>query len=90
MYGDRTRKRMMRKEEQLAEKKLLLAIHGAEIFEGNLVRQDRPYCCGKEIDLLEARLKFREIQIRERTFTMIEPYCPLCGTKVRAVFHIFN
>lgn len=81
---------MKRDERQFAEKKLLLAVCGKEVFEGNIVRQERPRCCGKEIDLLEARVTFRDVRIHNRCFTIIEPYCPLCGKKVEAVFHAIN
>lgn len=81
---------MPRDQEHLAEKKLLLAIHGAEIFEGKIIYQERPICCGKEIDLLEARLTFPEVRIQNKTFTLIEPYCPRCGKKVRVVYQVIN
>ncbi|MDD2335333.1 MAG: hypothetical protein PHD01_02010 [Geobacteraceae bacterium] len=81
---------MTRDEQNLAEKKLLLAIHGDEVFKGKIIRQERPFCCGADIDLLEARLTFVEVKIRNRIFTLLEPYCPLCGRKAKATFHLLN
>lgn len=81
---------MTRDEKYLAEKKLLLAVHGEEVFRGTIIRQWRPFCCGAVIDLVEARLTFVEVKIRNRTFTLLEPYCPLCGRKAKATFHLLN
>lgn len=81
---------MAHKDQQLAEKKLLLAMCSAEVFEGKIIEQLRPSCCGKEVDLLEARLTFRDVQIHNRVFTLIEPYCLFCGKKVHAVFNVIN
>jgi hypothetical protein len=81
---------MTHDEKYLAEKKLLLAIHGAEVFEGKIIRQERPFCCGAEIDLLEARLSFVEVKIRNRTFTLLEPHCPLCGREAKAAYRLLN
>lgn len=81
---------MTRNEEYISEKKFLLAIHGTEVFEGSVIRQERPYCCGAEIDLLEAKLTFPEVRVQNRTFTLVEPYCPHCGRRVRALFQVLN
>lgn len=81
---------MTRDEERLAENKLLLAIYGGDVFEGKIIHQERPFCCGREIDLLNAWLTFPKVRIGNRTFTLIEPWCPFCGKKVRAVFRTLN
>jgi len=79
---------MTKAEERLAEKKLLLAIYIEEIFEGKLFRQERPFCCGLEIDLLAAKLTFQEVKIQNHVFTLLEPFCPICGQVVKVIYHI--
>jgi hypothetical protein len=81
---------MTRNQKNLAEKKLLLAVFSTEVFEGRIIRQERPICCGVEIDLLEAKLTFLAARIHNKDFTMLEPYCPLCGNKVRASYRVLS
>ncbi len=69
------------------EEKLLIAVYSKKIFEGNLLRQDPPHCCGREIDLYNTDVLFKDIKINSQDFTLIEPLCPICGRRVEATFH---
>jgi hypothetical protein len=70
------------------EEKLLIAVYSKEVFEGNFVRQEKPRCCGKEIDLYNTDVQFKEIEVDEKRFTLLEPQCPTCGKRIKASAHI--
>jgi len=77
------------------EEKDLIQIHADRIFHGQTVRQQIPVCeCGKmynEKDLFEAPgVYFREINVFGKTFTLIEPICPVCKQRIPASFNILN
>jgi len=76
---------MMTKQDRLkAEMKLLTAIYAHEVFEGQTVRQGKPHCCGKVIDLFTTNVTFRQITIGKKVFHLIEPSCPICGSRIKA------
>lgn len=81
---------MTRREEISAEQKLILAVHMINVFEGNFIRQDRPRCCGKDIDLTDTRVELRDVNIRGKSVTLLEPYCPTCGKKIEAVYNVLS
>lgn len=77
------------------EEKHLINIHSNEVFHGSMIRQDAPVCeCGKtynEKNLCDAPgVFFRKVDIFGKTFTLIEPICPICKRKIQASFHILN
>jgi len=81
---------MTRRDEIAAEQKLLLAVHMVNVFEGGFVRQERPKCCGKEIDLTDTLVDFKDVEVRGKSITLLEPYCPICGRKVAAIFNVLS
>jgi hypothetical protein len=77
------------------EEKNLLTAHMDQVFHGQTIRQNLPVCeCGKyydEKDLTEApAVFFREINVFGKTFTLIEPLCPVCKQRIQASFNILN
>lgn len=84
-------KRLTAQEMERAEMKLLVAVYAQEVFGGTLVRQEKPRCCGREIDLSRApRVHFKDVAVGERTVTLLEPVCPDCGRRAKAAFSILN
>jgi hypothetical protein len=79
---------MKRQQELKAEIKLLTAIYSDEVFAGKTIRQAKPSCCGKEINLFATNVAFREINLGKNVFHLLEPTCPACGKKVEAVYHL--
>ena len=78
-----------------AEMKLLVAVYASMLFEGEdklgkLVRQERPFCCGTIIDLFVTTVAFKEILVGKTPVTLLEPYCPNCGRKVKASFQVLS
>ncbi len=78
--------------ERRAEKILLVAAFSEAVFKGELIRQDPPQCCGATIDLIAGAMNvnFREITIGEKTVNLLEPLCPVCGRRVRAVYSVLQ
>lgn len=72
------------------EEKLLIAVYSKEVFEGNLLRQDPPHHCGRQIDLYKTKVFFEDLKISKKKFTLLEPLCPTCGKRVKAKFHIMH
>jgi rRNA maturation protein Nop10 len=72
------------------EEKLIIAVHAAENFKGMTLRQVRPRCCGREIDVFDARVNFRDILVGEKRYTLLEPNCPSCGKRVRGQWTILS
>jgi hypothetical protein len=77
------------------EEKLVIAVLSKALFEGfaapgKILRQERPECCGEVIDLFKSRVSYRHIKVRGRRFTLLEPFCPICGRKVQASYSITN
>jgi ribosomal protein S27AE len=75
---------------QSIDKKLLIAVYSKDVFEGNLIRQEPPQCCGKVIDLYNTDVDFKDIKVSGNEFTLLEPLCPKCGTRVRANYHTIH
>lgn len=73
-----------------AEEKLIIAIHAEEVFAGKTVNQAFPYCCGQKIDIYNTDIRFPELQVGSRKFTMLEPKCPSCGRWVRPAYVIVH
>lgn len=73
-----------------AEEILLTALYAEELFHGSVIRQERPWCCGREVDLFRNPMDFRDIELGSRIFTLLEPTCPRCGRRVRAVWSVLN
>ena len=68
-------------------RRVLLAVHSASLFQGfgepgKILRQDRPYCCGREVDLEKTTVCLENIKIGGRKFVVLAPYCPICGRKI--------
>jgi len=77
------------------EEKLVIGVLSASLFEGmgapgKILRQERPQCCGEVVDLFKSRMSYRDIKVRGRRFTLLEPFCPICGRKVQASYSIIN
>ncbi len=72
------------------EEKLLIAVFSEEVFKGNTIRQETPKCCDKIIDLYRVPVKFRDVAVGNRTFTLLEPRCPGCGRWVKPDYSILN
>jgi len=77
------------------EEKLIIGVLSASLFEGfgapgKILRQDRPQCCGHEIDLFNTRMSYRGIKVGGQKFTLLEPFCPVCGRKVHARYSVMN
>ena len=81
---------MAKGEKTRAESKLLTALYAGEVFEGKTIRQERPRCCGKAIDLFAVNVAFRETIVGRRIFHLIEPQCPICSKRVKATFAIIH
>jgi hypothetical protein len=78
-----------------AEEIFLIAAFAESNFDGKgklgkTFRQERPVCCGKVIDLLQAHVTFRDVTISGKSFTVLEPYCPSCGRKIKATYQILS
>ena len=66
-----------------------------QAFRGKTIRQEYPVCeCGKifsEKNLFDAPgVFFKSIDVFGKTFTLIEPVCPICKRKIPASFNILN
>lgn len=73
------------------EEKLLIGVYSKEVFNGTFIRQKRPVCCGREIDLFSVpSVRFVDVEVFGRKFTLIEPMCPVCGRWVVPSFGILN
>jgi hypothetical protein len=77
------------------EEKILVTEHMDQVFHGQTVRQVLPVCeCGKyydEKELCEApAVFFRKVDVFGKTFTLIEPLCPVCKRRIQASFNILN
>jgi hypothetical protein len=77
------------------EEKRLLTEHADQVFHGQTVRQEFPACeCGKVYDLKQLYdapgVFFRDVEVFGKTFTLIEPVCPICKAKIPAHFDILN
>lgn len=73
----------------------LVTAHVDQVFHGKTIRQDLPVCdCGKYYDEKELKeapaVYFREISVFGKTFTLIEPLCPVCKQRIHASFNILN
>jgi len=73
-----------------AEEILLTALYAEEVFRGTVIRQEPPWCCGRQIDLCRTSVAFRDLQVGERSFSLLEPICPRCGRRVRAIWVVVN
>jgi predicted glycosyltransferase involved in capsule biosynthesis len=77
------------------EEKILVTAHMDQVFRGQTIRQTIPVCeCGKvyeEKELCEApAVFFRDVDVFGKTFTLIEPLCPVCKRRIQASFNILN
>jgi len=73
-----------------AEEILLTALYAEEVFRGTMIRQERPRCCGREVDLYRTSVDFRDLQLGSMSFTLLEPICPRCGRRVPAIWAVVN
>jgi tRNA(Ile2) C34 agmatinyltransferase TiaS len=82
---------MMSDRERRAEE-ILLAVFSEIVFKGNIVRQESPRCCGMTIDHIAGAMNvnFREIKIGEKIVNLLEPICPECGRRVKAVYSVMQ
>jgi hypothetical protein len=81
---------MVKRDERKAELKFLIAIYSDEVFTGQTLRQAKPSCCGKVIDLYKTDVSFREIALGKKVFHLIEPRCPSCGKRVKATYTLLS
>jgi hypothetical protein len=72
------------------EQKLIVAALSEEVFKGRTIRQETPRCCDSTIDLFKTPVKFRDVQVGSRIFTLFEPRCPECGRWVKPVYSILQ
>ncbi len=72
------------------EQKLIVAALSDEIFKGQTIRQEAPRCCDKAIDLYKTTVRFHDVQVESRIFTLFEPRCPECGRWVKPVYSILH
>jgi len=71
------------------EEKPLIGVYSEQVFGGIFLRQRKPFCCGREIDLYGVpSVRFLDIRIEEEKFTLIGPICPVCGKWVRPSYSI--
>jgi hypothetical protein len=73
----------------------LVNAYADQAFHGQIVRQEIPVCeCGKvysEKSLYDAPgVFFRDVDVFGKTFTLIEPICPVCKQRIPANFNILN
>jgi hypothetical protein len=72
------------------EQKLIIAALSDEVFKGSMIRQETPRCCDRTIDLYKTLVKFHDVQVGRRFFTLFEPRCPECGRWVKPVYSILQ
>lgn len=72
------------------EQKLIVAALSDEVFRGRTVRQEMPRCCDSMIDLYKTPVRFHDVQVGSRIFTLFEPLCPECGKWVKSVYCILQ
>ena len=77
------------------EEKLMISQYTQDVFHGQTVRQQIPRCkCGREIsekELYEVPgVVFTKIEVFGKTYTLIEPICPVCAKKIPAVYYVLN
>lgn len=77
------------------EEKQLVTKYTDQAFHGKTIRQEYPVCeCGKmfnEKELCNAPgVFFKPVDIFGKTYTLIEPVCPICKRKIPASFIILN
>jgi hypothetical protein len=77
------------------EEKQLVIRYADQAFHGGTIRQVYPTCeCGKmfnEKELYNAPgVFFKQIDIFGKTYTLIEPVCPICKQKIPASFNVLN
>ena len=77
------------------KEKNLVSEYADQAFHGQMVRQEIPVCeCGREYnerDIYDAPgVFFRDVSVLGKTFTLIEPICPVCKQRIQGNFHILN
>ena len=77
------------------EEKKLMIMHMDKVFHGHTIRQEFPACqCGKIYDEKELYnapgVFFKDVDVFGKTFTLIEPICPVCKRRIPANFNILN
>ncbi len=79
----------------IPEEKLLRTILKLQAEDkGYPIKQDPPICprCLIKVDIYDPSVKvqFRDIEIGGKVFTVAEPYCPMCFTKIKSDVQINN
>ena len=72
------------------EQKLIVAALSNEVFKGRTIRQEKPRCCDRTIDLYNTPVRYCDVQVGSRFFTLFEPRCPECGRWVKPVYSILQ
>ncbi len=77
------------------EEQKMVTKYADQAFRGQTIRQEYPVCdCGKifsEKEICEAPgVFFKNVDVFGKTFTLIEPVCPICKRKIPASFNILN
>ncbi|MCX8022826.1 MAG: hypothetical protein N2745_08655 [Syntrophorhabdaceae bacterium] len=70
-------------------------MYAEQAFHGQTIRQEIPVCeCGKvynEKDIYDAPgVFFKKVDVFGKTYTLIEPICPVCKKKIPASYYILN
>lgn len=77
------------------KEKLLIDRYSKQAFHGTMFRQHYPVCkCGKVFDEKELYnapgVFLRNVDVFGKTFTMIEPICPVCKERIPGTYSILN
>jgi uncharacterized protein with PIN domain len=72
------------------EKKLLKRIYESDL--NGAVQQNRTVCrkCNKDINPFasDVDVEFRDIVVADKTYTLVDPYCPGCGALIHATYSV--
>ena len=72
------------------EQKLIVAALSDEVFKGRTIRLEIPRCCDRTIDLYNTPVRYRDVLVGSRNFTLFEPRCPECGRWIKPVYCILS
>ncbi len=77
------------------KEKQLIDTYAEQAFHGRLFRQHFPVCdCGKVFDEKELYnapgVFLRKVDVFGKTYTMIEPICPVCKKRIPGSYSILN
>jgi len=73
--------------------KLFVLRNYEKVFRGEIVRQVKPLCCGRELglgDLLKTTVHGSDVEINGKSFTLFEVTCPTCGKTIPPQWDVVN